>query len=438
MTMTSPHFTATIDLKVNGTSVPEDQFARVNEVTVEQSLHLPDMCLLWLHDVGVDPSRAIFFRMLDQDVFPIGAELDLSLSREGEPQSVFSGEIIAVELEAANNQTPRVLIRAYDRSHRLHRGAHNRSYLNMADSDIASKIAQEAGLTASTDSTTPAHDYVFQYNQTNWEFLRQRAARNGFECYVEGRTLYFAKPRNGQEVGPEQRLWDNLLDVRVKMTSSFQASSVVVRAWDVKTKEAIVGTASSGSTAPKIGESRSGQAMATDFGDATVYAVNRPLDDQSEADTLAEALYNDLDGTFVEAEGTCLGDPSLKAGMTVKLPTLGERLSGDYYLTSVVHTIRSHTAYTTSFVVSGRRSHSLYEIVQGPHAGSGLPNAVVALVTNNTDPEGMGRVKVKFPWLDESEESWWARPAVPMAGPSRGMFFLPGGQRRSPGHLRAW
>jgi uncharacterized protein involved in type VI secretion and phage assembly len=54
-----------------------------------------------------------------------------------------------------------------------------------------------------------------------------------------------------------------------------------------------------------------------------------------------------------------------------------------------------------------------------------LPGAVVGLVTNNTDPDGMGRVKVKFPWLDDSEESWWARPATPMAGASRGMFFLP-------------
>ena len=50
---------------------------------------------------------------------------------------------------------------------------------------------------------------------------------------------------------------------------------------------------------------------------------------------------------------------------------------------------------------------------------------VVGLVTNNKDPDGMGRVKVKFPWLSDQEESWWARMAVPMAGPSRGTYFLP-------------
>jgi uncharacterized protein involved in type VI secretion and phage assembly len=49
----------------------------------------------------------------------------------------------------------------------------------------------------------------------------------------------------------------------------------------------------------------------------------------------------------------------------------------------------------------------------------------VGVVTNNQDPDGMGRVKVKFPWLSDDDESWWARTATPMAGPKRGCYFLP-------------
>lgn len=51
--------------------------------------------------------------------------------------------------------------------------------------------------------------------------------------------------------------------------------------------------------------------------------------------------------------------------------------------------------------------------------------AVVAVVTNNQDPDGFGRVKVKFPWLSDVDESSWARVAAPMAGKQRGVFFLP-------------
>ena len=50
---------------------------------------------------------------------------------------------------------------------------------------------------------------------------------------------------------------------------------------------------------------------------------------------------------------------------------------------------------------------------------------VVGTVTNNQDPEGRGRVKVKYPWLSDKEESNWARVATMMAGKDRGSFFLP-------------
>ena len=50
---------------------------------------------------------------------------------------------------------------------------------------------------------------------------------------------------------------------------------------------------------------------------------------------------------------------------------------------------------------------------------------VVALVTNNQDPDGLARVKVKFPWLSDVDESAWARVATLMAGQQRGAYFLP-------------
>jgi uncharacterized protein involved in type VI secretion and phage assembly len=60
------------------------------------------------------------------------------------------------------------------------------------------------------------------------------------------------------------------------------------------------------------------------------------------------------------------------------------------------------------------------------HSGNGrIFGVVVALVTNNKDPDGLGRVKVKFPWLSDVDESAWARVAAPMAGNQRGIYFLP-------------
>lgn len=56
---------------------------------------------------------------------------------------------------------------------------------------------------------------------------------------------------------------------------------------------------------------------------------------------------------------------------------------------------------------------------------SRVEGVVIGIVTNNEDPEGLGRVKVKFPWMSMEDESNWARIASPMGGNDRGLYFLP-------------
>jgi uncharacterized protein involved in type VI secretion and phage assembly len=65
------------------------------------------------------------------------------------------------------------------------------------------------------------------------------------------------------------------------------------------------------------------------------------------------------------------------------------------------------------------------EAVQRESRSGRIHGVVVGLVTNNQDPDGLGRVKVKFPWLSDVDESSWARIAAPMAGKQRGACFLP-------------
>jgi uncharacterized protein involved in type VI secretion and phage assembly len=57
--------------------------------------------------------------------------------------------------------------------------------------------------------------------------------------------------------------------------------------------------------------------------------------------------------------------------------------------------------------------------------GKKIYGVVIGIVTNNQDPDGLGRVKVCFPWLSDEDESWWARIATLMAGNERGAYFLP-------------
>lgn len=72
-------------------------------------------------------------------------------------------------------------------------------------------------------------------------------------------------------------------------------------------------------------------------------------------------------------------------------------------------------------------SNSLIDTIASPSLSSTgkTYGVVVGIVTNNQDPDKMSRVKVKFPWLSDDHESFWARIATPMAGGKRGVYFLP-------------
>lgn len=54
-----------------------------------------------------------------------------------------------------------------------------------------------------------------------------------------------------------------------------------------------------------------------------------------------------------------------------------------------------------------------------------IVGVVPGIVTDNQDPDGLGRVKVRFPWLSDDNETGWVRIATLMAGGQRGSFFLP-------------
>ncbi len=57
--------------------------------------------------------------------------------------------------------------------------------------------------------------------------------------------------------------------------------------------------------------------------------------------------------------------------------------------------------------------------------GGSVKGVAIGIVTQNNDPEGLGRVKVSYPWHDQSRESYWARLSAPMAGKDRGLVLIP-------------
>ncbi len=58
-------------------------------------------------------------------------------------------------------------------------------------------------------------------------------------------------------------------------------------------------------------------------------------------------------------------------------------------------------------------------------ASDGSQMFTTALVIDNNDPQGKGRVKIQYPWDSDYNESYWARVVTFMSGDDFGSCFLP-------------
>lgn len=412
-------------IKIGGRDVPEEFMDNLREVVVDTSLHLPDMFTILVQDPEL--------RWVDDSLLEIGKEVEIKV-QTGEEQSrqegtLIKGEITALEPNFSAEGRTTLLVRGYDKSHRLHRGTKTRTFLGQSDSDIVSTIAREAELTAEVDTTNITYDYVLQNNQTNMEFLLARAQRIGYQVYAAEDKLYFKRGETNLGDGPELAIGEALRNFQPCWTAVHQADKMVVRGWDAKGKQAITGEATPNSSLNQGGMQQTGGDTAKGkFGSAEAVVVSQPVFTVDEANALATGLSNDISREFVEAEGICAGDPRVKAGWKVTIAGVGTRFSGQYFVTSATH-VYNESNYATTFSITGRQPNTLSHLLDsgnGHDQGRGLVQGVVTgMVTNLNDPDNLGRVKVKYDWLGDNIESDWMRIATPMAGAERGFYYLP-------------
>ncbi len=421
-------------LKLGGANAPEELMNDILEIVVDESLHMPSMFIIKIHNVYVAASEKSetwtnekYFKIGD----PIAIGFEASTTEDPEfrvgekEQRLIEGEITGIEVKFSNTSEAHIIVRGYDVSHRLHRGRYNRSFLNCTDSDIVRRVATEARIQiGQVDMSGVVHEYVFQENQTNMEFLRERAAKIGFELFVQNNKLYFRKPKSEASLKLEWIKDITSFDVRV--TSTEQVTSVEVNSWDYSQKNLISETASKEQLVTVTGNG-DGSSISQEFRmkqPTKMIVVDQPVNSPEEAKQMAQALCNELSGEFVTADAKAEGNPKIRPGRVVALADMGTRYSGDYYITGTCHRY-SRRVYKTDFTVRGLREGSLLSTLPPKtHLQPGQTH-LVGLVTNNNDPKGWGRVKVKFPTLTMKDESHWARVVGLGAGNERGFYCLP-------------
>jgi uncharacterized protein involved in type VI secretion and phage assembly len=110
----------------------------------------------------------------------------------------------------------------------------------------------------------------------------------------------------------------------------------------------------------------------------------------------------------------------LKPGDKIQIEGPDFDPQGEYGLISVVHRYDHHNGYVNEFTATPWMGYTCAEQPQ-PSRMSGV---VSARVVKHEDWRGMGRVQIKYDWMEDGRTAW-ARMTTPSAGGGRGFMFMP-------------
>jgi len=325
------------EILIEGKDVSKDISADVTSVSFEDHATDADMATLIMANPGN--------KWTDSPLLELGNMLELSLGYGHSLVKVFKGPIIRPELSFPEDGVPTMTVRAYDQSSSLRKKPEKQvtTWKNVTDSQIARAVAARHGFKPTEldiEDTKMVIEYVAQGNETDWEFLKRRAERTGFEVYVERDTFHFHSPKDAvAKLADVLEYRRNLRSFEPRLSVQDQVTKVVVRGWDAERKSPIIAIATGKDTVRTVLGEKAGSEFVKDFGDNVKVLYDLVPRTVKEAEELARAYLKKKEYTLIEATGSCVGDPSLQAKRLIEIAGVGKRYSGNYYVTKVTHTL---------------------------------------------------------------------------------------------------
>jgi len=202
-----------------------------------------------------------------------------------------------------------------------------RGLMEVDSKEIASKLAQEHGLTAEAPSGSKEH--VLQANVSDSTLLRRVAATSGNHLRIEGKKLVIGPPPKGEEITVAPG--DGLKKMRVRIKAAGQIGEVTIHGWDPKAKREIVGKAK--------GEGETGEGSKKHGGSATLaFAADEHIPaDVATAEAMAKGRMRKLAEGFVTAQVEMIGNAGVQPGAVLTFDKMGEKLDGKYRVEKARH-----------------------------------------------------------------------------------------------------
>ncbi len=356
----------------------------------------------------------------------VGKEIVIEMQAADWKSGISTGHFRGLVTEIASSKADHqhmgsvIHVRGYSPTILMEDGANCASYMDQDLKSIARRATtgypeNQLIVKINPRNRTSPH-YIVQYNETNFEFLHRLASRFGEWLFYDGTELVF-----GQNTAETSTLvyGVNLQEFELETKILPQKFSHTTHDyWYGKDLE--VSANETYSMAKGITKTMADEASNFFLHNQKRYFTQPTLDSNSNQvlRETAKLKKDGMMGNMVKMNGTST-NPSLKIGHVIEMK--GPKLNfGSYIVTKVIHTASIDGNYSNIFEAIP------FEMITPPdtnpyivqHSGD-----QTAIVTDNSDPEGMGRVRVRFPW--STSLTPWLRMVMPHAGHDKGIYFLP-------------
>ncbi len=196
---------------------------------------------------------------------------------------------------------------------------------------------------------------------TDVDFLLNLARQHGYELVVQEanedagtpRQLYFGPGASARPPVNFRLDWGRtLIEFEPTITSHNQVKSVTVNGWDRQAQRPIREQITFED--PELRRLNADLREFVQCDPREDLVVDRPVFTPEQARDMARAMLRDRAASVIEAKGTTIGLPELRAGTKVYIGELGARLSGEYLVKKTEHSL-TDAGYTVRF--EARREH---------------------------------------------------------------------------------
>jgi uncharacterized protein involved in type VI secretion and phage assembly len=358
----------------------------------------------------------------------IGGVLQASFSTPATGSGLqFKGIVMQVEADRFSGHTGNIIISGCSPTIILDNGPHCKSWEKKAIKNIAQDVLKHFPQDLLQAQVAPQYPetlaYTVQYKQTAWQFLTFLCSSYGEWLYYDGSQLQIGAPKASEATA--LTFGSNIS--RFSMALQVQPANSQMMAYDYLNHEVYNST-------PQSIESKAGL---NDLGrhvllaSNNVYAAqpkiwnNQFVSNKKQLDDAVNIRTAMQSSNTVRFSGSS-AHPGVKIGGNINVQgrnlynQAGEHY-GDYTILSISHYFDGQGNYNNDFT-------AVPSTIKLPPVKAGtMPHSETqsAMVTDNHDPKGLGRVRVKFHWMNGTEKTPWIRVTSPHGGGGKGMFFIP-------------